>query len=298
MRCACGYEFALDPKRYGLADARFLAIVATASQQGTCYFTENGLYTAYCRRMARWHKLQAFVVAAIPPVVGLIVGQLTGAIVGILVAIPILRGMLRRKGPPRERFNTILGTYQNAKGPLENLLTEPGLNEPPPEWREPDLYSYGVERLLIVQRDLLVDLLVRNDFHTENRTLVLTGTGYPNYLVDVAADCLRSNPELPVFFLHDATPAGTGWMSQIIEENPLLPWSDHPCIDVGLSREDARRLGMLRSVDSGGERHAHPVDALPYAMLAAGLSGSLEKQIPFSQLLVQPGVGNDTTSFG
>jgi len=31
MRCACGYEFAPDPKRHKMADARFLAIVLAAS---------------------------------------------------------------------------------------------------------------------------------------------------------------------------------------------------------------------------------------------------------------------------
>ena len=41
---------------------------------------------------------------------------------------------------------------------LQKMLTTAQLGTPPPDWPEPDIYDYGVERILIVEHDILVDL--------------------------------------------------------------------------------------------------------------------------------------------
>ena len=65
-----------------------------------------------------------------------------------------------------------------------------------------------MERILVVARDLLVDLMINNNRHTDQRILVLAESGYPDYLVPRARQLLEERCDLPVFLLHDATPSG------------------------------------------------------------------------------------------
>ena len=61
--------------------------------------------------------------------------------------------------------------WVGVQGPIEKMIETPRLGTPPPEFEEPDLYDYGVERILVVQHDLLVDLFVLNGLHAEQRML-------------------------------------------------------------------------------------------------------------------------------
>ena len=107
MRCSCGYQFALDPKREGMADARFLSIVAKASNGGETYFTKHGLYTAYCRRQTRW---------------GLGLGRLFNAMFG---------------PPSLNDLENLISRYEDTKGDLERMLRVPSLRTPPEDSRSP-----------------------------------------------------------------------------------------------------------------------------------------------------------------
>lgn len=63
-------------------------------------------------------------------------------------------------------------TWKAAGKPLAKLLEAPALHAPPAPYREGDIYDYGVERIVIVEHDLLVDLLVMNNQHAEQRALL------------------------------------------------------------------------------------------------------------------------------
>ena len=159
-----------------------------------------------------------------------------------------------------------------------------------------------MERLLIVQRQRLVDLLVKNNFHVEHRTLVLAGDGYPEYLVQHASKCLAENPDLPVFFLHDSTPKGMRWVEEINSEPGVLPILEHSRIDLGVSPEDIKSMQILRPIKPSRQRYEIAVDAIPYASLAAALGAALEQQVPFSVIMLsqgyQDGGGPDGGHFG
>jgi len=76
------------------------------------------------------------------------------------------------------------------------MLVKAALHQPPPDFTEPDIYDYGVESILVVDRDILVDVFVKNGFHAQQHVLVISINRYPAYLLAEARKALDANPRL------------------------------------------------------------------------------------------------------
>ena len=171
---------------------------------------------------------------------------------------------------------------------IEKYLFAAQLQQPPPEWKEADIYAYGCERILLVQHDLLVDLFVKNGFHTQHRALVMSMSGYPHYLQPVAEKALQENPQLPILLLHDSTLDGLEMPVRLPTRAAWLPVGEHPVIDLGITPEDVKRLKQLRPTNPGGRNYEIPVDCLLYASLAQKVGVAGEQQTPMTELLAEP----------
>ncbi|MEO2034160.1 MAG: hypothetical protein ABGZ35_18960, partial [Planctomycetaceae bacterium] len=278
-------------------DGKFVACIKSASQNGTQWFTENQLYAVFCRRMSRPQYKYALVGLApmgialgiimvgdhttLPYVLPLIAGTL------VLTSVLAIACYFLRPTVERSRFDSHLKLWKNRKGSKDfKLLTKPALKKPPPEWTEPDIYDYGVERILIVERDILVDLFVRNGFHAEQRMLVLSESGYPSYMAPVARKLMDERADLPVFLLHDATAHGVG-MEQRIRSGDLLPLRDHPLTDLGLFPADFEKLKRTNAYDVANKERALPADALMFPFLIMGMGSAFTHGDTFSTLLAQ-----------
>lgn len=308
MICPCGYRFTLDPKRDRISDGRFLALTKVASGNDTYYFTQNQLAAADCRRAVKGRGWIAFLIvivgglglagavwAKMGPGGNMASLGLMGLGVVVLIGIAWLTMAWR---PDQSRFEAVLRKWQAANQPLPRLLTEPSLHQPPPEWPEPDIYDYGVEAILIVQRDILVDLFVKNEFHAAHRCLVISESGYPAYLVPRASALLREREDLPVYLLHDATPTGVGMIDRL-QRKVDLPVANHPLFDVGLFPEDVKRIARLRPMLPARHDYGIAVDYIGYAMLASGLGVALEQQTTLAGVLDAQGLaGYEASSFG
>ena len=309
MRCSCGYQFRLDPKIDGFSDNKMLALIRRASAHDTYYFTKNQLYAQYCRMEYRslWIPL---ILSAVLISLGLYLCFLADirdrwvfggtAVVAGLFALMFAEDRHRSKPSTPTLDNALEKWRRNRADTLERMLTEPTLHQPPPEWKEPDIYDYGVERILIVEHDLLVDLFVKNGFHAEQRTLVLSQNGYPSYLVGHAKRMLDENPELPVFLLHDATEQGEQMQEQLLARGDL-PIAGRHVIDMGLFPQDVAKLRRLRFMRPKEHEYRLPVDILAYSFLATGLGSALADELTLAQVadqLQQSGGTNDSSSFG
>ena len=146
---------------------------------------------------------------------------------------------------------------------------KPTLRQPPPDWPETDIYDYGVQRVLFVEREILVDLFVKNGWHAENNALVISVDGYPSYLKARVQDLLAENPEMPVYLMHDAT-SDVGVLSERIRADFRL--GDREVQDLGLKPEDAERFQGLRR--ASGQEHV-PLDLVPYGALAAATGAAV-----------------------
>ncbi len=181
-----------------------------------------------------------------------------------------------------ETWDGYIEKWKLAKGDIPKLIESESLQEPPPDWTEGDIYDYGVERILIVERDLLVDWLVLNSFHADQRALILAASGYPKYLMAIAQRLLHENANLPVFLLHDSTMVGQ-MMQQHSSFRELL--EGHPVVDLGLYPDDVKGLRRLRYLKPKRRNFEIPVDFLPYGLLAPGLAAAMDEGIPLGELL-------------
>ena len=311
MQCACGYRFVFDPRATdGLTDAEFLESVDSASANGTYFFTKNQLYTAYCRVKVGDSSragglfffalmLAIFAILFWPDRDGPKVFSLSfvaAALFCIVMGVRIVKGP--RRAPSREGFENAIRLWLDNGRTIEMLITEPRLGSPPPEYEEGDIYDYGVERLLFVQQDMLVDLLVLNGFHAEERTLVVSDDGYPEYLMHLADDAYRKNPKIPMFHLHDTTPASPKGMLP-------SPFYRYDVVDLGLFPADVKRIGAIKAIRPKNMEYTIPVDMIPYPLLAALLNEAMEKGVPFAPILgpvagkrARGGRGHGPSSYG
>ena len=204
---------------------------------------------------------------------------------------------IARQAIPRQDFDFVLGRWLGQGRKLDRLLEQPSLHEPPPEWNELDIYDYGVERLLIVEHDLLVDLFVKNGVHAEQRMLVISESGYPDYLMEVARRLLDEQPDLPVFLLHDATAHGTAMQERLLSSG-MLPVESHPLVDLGMRPLDFRKLKRTKQFDRANSNRHLPVDALLLPFMTMGLGVAMTEQMAFSEIIEGQDEGGISDDFG
>lgn len=308
MTCGgCGYEFAFSPKdrtTSGLTDGRFEACIRTASQNGTTYFTRNQLYAVFCRRMSGSPGKQmgcGLIVLVIAGVLAM-TGVWPFAIIAGLMGLVIFFGGVqtsRRKFTP-QHFDGLLDTWLSGGRPIDRLIEEPSLHDPPPDWSEPDIYDYGVERILIVEHDILVDLFVKNGVHAEQRMLVLSETGYPEYLLPVARRLLDEQPSLSVFLLHDATTHGAAMEERVLASG-LLPLGSHQITDLGMFPMDFQKLKRTKRFDPDNSHRALPVDAMMLPFMTMGIGAAMAEGVPLGTMIQQQqerGTDGGSSDFG
>ena len=289
-KCYCGYQFKLegltDPP---ISDKAFLAIQGMASTNGTRYYTFHQLYFQYCRWFRKKRPMDPRVALAGAGVVfTLFVGL--QAEMPMLFLVSLAAGLIipyLYLNPPAgcgvAAFQHVVDLWKSSGGDLEKMIDEPRMAMPPEPGEAADLYDYGVERLVIVEKDILVDLFVLNGWHAEQKALVLSERGYPSYLVDKAKALLNESPELPVFLLHDATAAGMGMAARLLREK-TLPLQGHPVTDLGLSTADHGWLKAQRVV-SKEQLADYPVDMVGYGRLAGGLAAACVGGVLFAELM-------------
>ncbi|MBL8250067.1 MAG: hypothetical protein JNK31_00205, partial [Candidatus Competibacter sp.] len=128
---------------------------------------------------------------------------------------------------------------------------------------------YAPERILVVERDDLVDMLVRNRFHASHKTAVISCSGYPKRVVEACQDFLRRHPDTPVQLLHDASLKGFKLKTQL-EADTQWPLAGRPLVDLGLSPELARNSAKLPWLPAKGWRNKGALSARHQQMLNAG----------------------------
>lgn len=312
MRCSkCRYEFVFNPKHtpsVGLTDGKFLLAIRRASQNGTTFFTANQLYAAYAKIVA---KSRTELIGGV--IVLCVVGMLAfgfswkiflAAMVGAIgIVLVILFGKPKPMMP--HHFNSCITAWKNSGKSIGNLIEVPTLGKRPAQAPEDDIFDYGVERVLIVQRDLLVDLFVNNNQHAEQRMLVIAESSYPDYVVPQLQQVMASRPDLPIYLLHDADTKGTQMRDRIAKLD-WLPLRDHPVIDLGYFPDDYKQLKRAEPMRRGYRTDAMPADAMMLGAMAMGLAACFANQCPFGDEIARQasstwgdGSGGDSTvSFG
>ena len=289
VRCECGYRFVFNPAATkGLTDDKFLDLVRQAGENDRYYFTFARLYGVWCRSEAmETFALLRLSLAIICIVLFFIIyfcfsvfGWIGGVISMSLLVLPclILEKFRHRKAPDEASFSQLAKKWCATNGVPARMLLKPALREPPPEFSEQDLYDYGVERIFIVNRPLLVDLLVRNNFHAEQRALVFCRNGYPSYIADQAKKILEQSPDLPVFLLHDANDDGLTMADRITVPVQTV-------VDLGVTPGQIKELRVLSPLQLEHKEYRAFLDVIPHATLSALCTAAIADDVGFEQVL-------------
>lgn len=264
----------------GISDADWLALTRRAGGDGSYFFTENQLYLAYAR-----HKVQVTRYIARRAGIGLAMIALGLAtwvyalkadwgstlVLGIFVTLSgvamVGTGVVTRRDPaPREPLTRWLEKWTTAHR-LEKLLGAPALAEAGLEY-----LPAKIACLIIVEREALVDLLLKNGAQRELSALIIAESGYPVALLPEARRLLAMNSPLKVIALHDATKAGVALPARL-SKSAVFSLAERPLIDAGLFPADVLWLAELAPAIPASHTNQVPLDALSYRALLSGLRG-------------------------
>ncbi|HET7543331.1 MAG TPA: hypothetical protein VFK05_25835 [Polyangiaceae bacterium] len=273
-------ERVFQPEQDGISDDEWQGLLARASSEGQRFFTENQLYLAYARnkvvvsrRIARRGVLGLCIVVlgiatwvyALKVDAGLIL------VLGIALTLGgvglVGTGVITRSEPAsREPIVRWLAKWTAARG-APRLISEPTLGQAGLEYVPAE-----VACLLIVERDLLVDLLLKNDAHRTLSALIVAESGYPAALAAEARRLLETREDLPVIAVHDATFRGIA-MPVRLHESATYPLGQRRVLDAGLFPADVTWLAELAPAIPAAHTSRVPLDSLSFEALLLGLRG-------------------------
>ncbi|SCG06635.1 MULTISPECIES: hypothetical protein, partial [unclassified Streptomyces] len=252
-----------------LLDRALATAVARAGAPARIRFTERQLYYEMCRVLRPLHTVPR----RIP-----------------LTPAPPVR---------YERFEEALRRYGEVPGLLgpvpeaRTVRAEPQPQRPAPaQPEEPDLYDYGLPRLLVCQSRSVARMLLANDIHLEGACPVLAADGLPLDPRLVAG--LGRVDGATVHVLHDASTAGIALTARVRAD---VAGAGGPGVRVASMGLVPRHAAALHLVSPHGPAPAQPDDghddtqALPSALeprerdwLAGGRFAEVES-VPPARLL-------------
>jgi len=269
-----------DPQTDGIADLEWQELIARASGDGRHFFSENQLYLAYARNKVKVTRYVArrggfglvMIVCGLATwIYALKVDWGITLVLGIACTLSgvamVGTGVVTRREPAsRELVQRWLSKWL-TEHESERLISTPKLESAALEYRPAEAHC-----LILVQRDLLVDLLLRNGAQSDLNALIVAESGYPAELAEEARRALAARPELPVIALHDATPEGVAMLSRL-HKSRVFPLSSRNVVDAGLFPADVTWLAELAPAIPAGYTQSVPVDSLSYDALLTGLRG-------------------------
>jgi hypothetical protein len=269
MSCKkCGYVFGLDPKKAPyVSDAAMHNLVDNLSGTGQYFFTFNQLYVEVHKLVLKCKKkgvkkvgslLGAGLLAVI--VFSILEGMLgmmwTVLILGFIVALAIWY-VFRPVRVTHEEVMNLIDTYRRAN-PLDNLVDGKWFQrEVSKEALKEELFQYVPERILIVENDELVDMLVRNRFHFDHKTAVVSANKYPNHVFTACQRFLEKKPDIPVHIIHELSREGRSLKDRLVSDRS---WNleGKQVKDLGIFADDVKDFKEPVWIPSG-----RPSDVLP-----------------------------------
>jgi len=273
-------EAVFQPEQDGITDTEWQELMAGASGDGRQFFSENQLYLAYAR-----NKVVVTRVIARRGVVGLFMIVLGLAawvyslksdwgltlVFGIAVTLTgvgmVGTGVVTRREPAaREPIARWLSKW-TATRDVPNLITTATLAD-----SGVDYLPTQVDCLLIVERDTLVDLLLKNGAHRALSALIVSEAGYPNALANEARRLLQARADLKLIAIHDATPSGVAMLTRL-QKSSVFPLTERSVLDAGLFPADVTWLAELAPAIPAAHTSRVPLDSLSFDALLVGLRG-------------------------
>jgi len=273
-------EGVFQPELDGITDADFQELLAHASGEGRHFYSENQLYLAYARNkviVTRYISRRGLLgLCMIPVGLAAWVYALKGdwgltLVLGIIVTLTgvgmVGTGVVTRRDPvPREPITRWLSKWTAVRG-AQHLVAEATLSGAGLEYLPQQVAS-----LLIVEREPLVDLLLKNGAHGALSALIVSESGYPSALASEARRLLEAHADLQVIAVHDATPAGVAMVGRL-QKGEVFSLAQRSVVDAGLFPADVTWLAELAPAIPAAHSNRVPLDSLSFDALVVGLRG-------------------------
>ncbi len=313
--------FALNPKEAPyISDRGMKGIVDRLSSTDRHYFTFSQLYAALYRAAAKKKKKNSFaaiiILSIFLTIASLIMWSVYSLIImACVVGIGLPLFFILRKRPtqlPHDTLTRTVKTY-SQRHPIEALVTgERFAGNVPKEQIQQELFSYAPQRILIVPSNELVDMLVLNRFHIENKAAIISSSKYPQHVFAACQKMLEKHPEIPIEVVHDASQAGQRLL-EILKADPSWNLRDKEVRDLGLFPKDVEAMKSPvwipgstsgKSALSGGKPEDNinagmrvPLDSVgPNIMMAALATAVVTGALLLGEELLAKGTGDATGS--
>jgi DNA-directed RNA polymerase subunit RPC12/RpoP len=275
MTCSqCGYQFVFNPKTDKLRDNIIHQMIQQLSDNGQYYFTRTQLALEICKYWRKKKTGPILLVSIVLFIwlfiaVSLELDVFTSVVIFCLILpLPILLGIyiknntisLKTAEAAIQRYHSVHPIEPLANGkafssppdkPQQTAISKPNIankiqtvvtqvesqallkmQTPTPLKKLP----FAPERLLIVERDDIVDMLIRNRFHQNTKTVVVSQSGYPASVFKACHQFLKQNPKMPVQVLHEASLQTFGMIDRL-RNDPKWQFARENLVELGLSRK-------------------------------------------------------------
>jgi hypothetical protein len=276
MTCgSCKYKFALNPKEEPkVSDKAFRMAMDKLSGMGNNYFTGNQLY-AQIYRMIRKKKGKSrkigmvfvgILILAIPSCVAFTTSGFEDlgswmVVLGAFLFAAILMLIWSKRPLPVKREDVLASIKRYLSvHPTDRLVTGKMMQNAQAGHFDEEFFKYAPERILIVPRNDMAEMLIFNGFHTEQRTLVVSIHKYPEQAYQAFLKFLDQHPDIPIHVIHDASKKGLE-MTEYLLKHKDWGLEGKNVKDLGLFPEDVKGLDEPIWVSTG--TRADKTDAIP-----------------------------------
>jgi|GEM_PF-522037 len=165
----------------------------------------------------------------------------TGVI--IFLTIFLLFDFISFFGLTNPRMSAIckkIDTY-HAVHPIEKMVDGKAFEYLDSDAFDKEIFQYAPDRILIVERNSIADMLLLNRFHLENKTLVVSEGKYPFRAFRACQRYLSHYPNMEIVLMHDASKKGLRMKDRLLSE-PSWHLGGRHIRDLGLFPDDVARL--------------------------------------------------------
>jgi hypothetical protein len=247
---SCRYQFALDPKEEPyLSDMAFKKVLDRVSTYGKNHFTYNQIY-AQLYRLLRKKKTKAriftvFGAGAITLFISLPLGGDMWWVTRLILCAVVMGivGLFFWKWKPRIKEGSIRKVIQkyDSRHGIDNMVKGASFTNMEPREFDREILKYAPERMLIVERDDMADMLLLNDFAMDNKTLVVSANRYPKRAFKVFKHFAQKNPDIPISLIHDVSRVGVK-LKEKLKNDPEWGLANREIKDLGLFPENLKQL--------------------------------------------------------
>lgn len=178
--------------------------------------------------------------------------------------------------------------WARINGTIDKLLPSPK-DESAEAFMSPEIVNYSFDRLIVCDTSTLAQFLLANNIHIDHQCAILSITGYPQTVFSTILEMVKSNPNLAVYTLHDASPRGVSLVHHLRSSRQWFLGSQVVICDMGLKPSHVLanpNLYIRKSTESKQQAQSLPqpvrqtLSADELAWLDQGLFVELESFTP------------------